>query len=85
MESAKTWNNPKISFSKPEGDVGEKTRADGTKGSYYDSYEGYEKSKLPDLTRPAIPTTMKGHGYSFHHGGSHAYLTDEFISEFCYL
>ena len=23
---------------------------------------------------------MKGHGYSFHHGGSHAYLTDEFIS-----
>ena len=32
MESAKTWNNPKISFSKPEGDVGEKARADGTKG-----------------------------------------------------
>lgn len=36
MESAKTWNNPKISFSKPEGDIGEKARADGTKGSIRD-------------------------------------------------
>lgn len=31
LVDAKTWNNPKISFSKPEGDVGEKTRADARK------------------------------------------------------
>jgi len=31
LVDAKTWNNPKISFSKPEGDVGEKARADARK------------------------------------------------------
>ncbi len=81
----KTNTNSIARMSRSAGTVGkgyghETGRIRGTKGSYYDSYEGYEKSKLPDLTRPAIPTTMKGHGYSFHHGGSHAYLTDEFIS-----
>ena len=39
------------------------------------SYHGEEK-KLPDLTRPALPAGLNPGG----HGGSHGYLTDEFVS-----
>ncbi|MDG3003537.1 Gfo/Idh/MocA family protein [Paludisphaera mucosa] len=38
-------------------------------------YHGEEKS-LPDLTRPALPSQVASGG----HGGSHGYLTDEFVS-----
>lgn len=54
-------------------------RIRGTLGAYYDKYEGFAKN-LPDLTRPAIPDSMKNRYYSNHHGGSHAHLTDEFIT-----
>lgn len=49
-------------------------RVRGTKGSYYDKYEGDEK-QLPDLTRPALPPGMDAGG----HGGSHGHLTEEFV------
>lgn len=39
------------------------------------SYRGEEK-KLPDLARPALPPQMNPGG----HGGSHGYLTDEFVT-----
>jgi predicted dehydrogenase len=49
-------------------------RVRGLKGSYYDKYEGLEKD-LPDLSRPPLPPGMNPGG----HGGSHGYLTDEFV------
>ncbi|NLO02507.1 MAG: Gfo/Idh/MocA family oxidoreductase [Bacteroidales bacterium] len=49
-------------------------RVRGLKGSYYDKYEGLEKN-LPDLSRPPLPPGVNPGG----HGGSHGYLTDEFI------
>ena len=49
-------------------------RVRGTKGSYYDKYQGPEKD-LPDLTRPPLPPGMPAGG----HGGSHGPLTNEFI------
>ncbi|KAJ3058656.1 hypothetical protein HK102_010376, partial [Quaeritorhiza haematococci] len=39
------------------------------------SYQGEEKS-LPDFARPALPPEVASGG----HGGSHGYLTDEFVS-----
>ena len=54
-------------------------RLRGTKGSYYHKYVGFAKN-LPDIKRPAIPDSMKKQEYSGHHGGSHPYLTDEFVS-----
>lgn len=50
-------------------------RVRGTKGSFYEKYEGFEKN-LPDITRPPLPPSMSVGG----HGGSHSRLTDEFIS-----
>lgn len=50
-------------------------RIKGTKGSYYDRYEGLEEN-LPDLKRPPVPPGVEPGG----HGGSHGRLTDEFIS-----
>ena len=50
-------------------------RVRGTRGSYYDKYEGFEKN-LPDITRPPIPPTMSMGA----HGGSHGLLTDEFVA-----
>lgn len=50
-------------------------RVRGTKGSYYDKYEGLEEN-LPDITRPPLPPGVIGGG----HGGSHGLLTDEFIT-----
>ena len=50
-------------------------RVRGTKGSFYDKYEGFEKD-LPDLNRPPLPPGLSAGG----HGGSHGYLTDEFLT-----
>jgi len=49
-------------------------RVRGTRGSYYDKYEGLEEN-LPDLTRPPLPPGMPPGS----HGGSHGHLTEEFI------
>ncbi len=50
-------------------------RVRGTKGSYYETYDGLENN-LPDLRRPGLPKGMEAGG----HGGSHGRLTDEFIT-----
>jgi len=50
-------------------------RVRGTKGSYYEKYEGIEET-LPDIERPALPPGVPPGG----HGGSHGRLADEFIS-----
>ncbi len=50
-------------------------RVRGTKGSYYDKYDGIEKN-LPDIERPPLPPGVPGGG----HGGSHGRLMDEFIT-----
>lgn len=80
----KTNTNGMARMGRSAGTVGsgyghETGRIRGTQGSYYDKYSGFAKN-LPDITRPAIPDSMKKREYSWHHGGSHAYLTDEFVS-----
>ncbi len=50
-------------------------RVRGTKGSFYEKYDGVEKN-LPDITRPPLPPDVPAGG----HGGSHGRLTDEFIT-----
>ncbi len=52
----------------------ENGRVRGTRGSFYDKYEGLEKN-LPDLNRPPIPSGVPA-GY---HGGSHGPLMNEFV------
>jgi len=49
-------------------------RVRGTRGSYYEKYEGEEKS-LPDLERPPLPPGVPAGG----HGGSHGQLCEEFV------
>ena len=49
-------------------------RVRGTRGSYYEKYEGEEKN-LPDLIRPALPPDVRPGG----HGGSHGQLCEEFV------
>jgi predicted dehydrogenase len=63
---AVSWDTP--------GDHGEKGRVRGQKGSFYDKFEGLEVA-LPSLSRPPLPPGMPLGG----HGGSHGYLTNEFI------
>jgi predicted dehydrogenase len=64
---AVSWDTP--------GDSGERGRVRGQRGSFYGRYEGLEK-KLPDTRRPPLPPTVQPGG----HGGSHGYLTDEFVT-----
>ena len=64
---AVSWDTP--------GDHGEKGRIRGERGSFYGKYEGLEKN-LPNTRRPPLPPTVEGGG----HGGSHGYLTDEFVT-----
>ena len=64
---AVSWDTP--------GDSGEKGRIRGERGSFYAKYEGLEKN-LPNTRRPPLPPGMEGGG----HGGSHGYLTNEFVS-----
>ena len=63
---AVSWDTP--------GDDGERGRVRGQRGTFYEKYEGLE-TKLPDLNRPPLPPGMPLGG----HGGSHGYLTNEFI------
>jgi predicted dehydrogenase len=63
---AVSWDTP--------GDEGERGRVRGQKGSFFEKFEGLEIS-LPDVTRPPLPPGMPLGG----HGGSHGYLTNEFI------
>lgn len=64
---AVSWDTP--------GDSGEKGRIRGERGSFYGKYEGSEK-KLPSTRRPPLPPGVEGGG----HGGSHGYLTNEFVT-----
>jgi predicted dehydrogenase len=64
---AVSWDTP--------GASGEMGRVRGERGSFYGRYEGLEKN-LPDLRRPPLPPGVE----PGHHGGSHGYLTDEFIT-----
>jgi len=50
-------------------------RVRGTKGSFYEKYEG-SVDHLPDLTRPPLPPGVSAGG----HGGSHGRLMDEFVT-----
>jgi len=58
-----------------EGYEPETGRVRGTRGSYYNKYEGFEKN-LPDLKRPPLPPDVHAGG----HGGSHGHLTEEFVN-----
>ena len=64
---AVSWDTPGLS--------GEMGRIRGQRGTYYGRYEGQEK-KLPGLQRPPLPPGVAAGG----HGGSHGYLTNEFIT-----
>ena len=64
---AVSWDTP--------GDEGERGRIRGQKGSFYGEYQGLEKT-LPNLNRPPLPPGVK----QGPHGGSHGYLTDEFVT-----
>lgn len=74
-------------FQTSEGGISRQSRSDdtpgpgaetgrlrGTRGSYFDKYEGLEE-KLPYLRRPPIPPGVPAGG----HGGSHGSLMNEFI------
>jgi predicted dehydrogenase len=63
---AVSWDTP--------GAEGEMGRIRGHRGSYYGRYEGLEKN-LPPTGRPPLPPTVDPGG----HGGSHGYLTHEFV------
>lgn len=64
---AVSWDTP--------GSGGERGRIRGQLGSFYDKFEGIAE-KLPNMKRPPLPPTVEPGG----HGGSHGYLTEEFIS-----
>jgi predicted dehydrogenase len=57
------------------GYASETGRVRGTKGSFYEKYDGFAEN-LPDLTRPALPPGVSPGG----HGGSHGLLMNEFVS-----
>jgi len=62
---AVSWDTP--------GDSGEKGRIRGQKGSFYGTFEGQQRVVIPK--KPPLPPTVSA-GV---HGGSHGYLTNEFI------
>lgn len=64
---AVSWDTP--------GASGEMGRVRGQRGSFYGKYEGQER-KLPNTKRPPLPPGVAGGS----HGGSHGYLTDEFVT-----
>jgi len=63
---AVSWDTP--------GFGGEIGRIRGTKGTFYDEYQGLTKD-LPDTKKPPLPPTVNVGG----HGGSHGYLMNEFV------
>jgi hypothetical protein len=64
---AVSWDTP--------GASGEMGRVRGQRGTFYGKYEGLEQ-QLPPTKRPPLPPGVAGGG----HGGSHGYLTDEFVT-----
>jgi predicted dehydrogenase len=64
---AVSWDTP--------GDHGERGRVRGQKGSFYDKYSGLDQTPF-QLSRPPLPPGMPLGG----HGGSHGYLTNEFVA-----
>lgn len=64
---AVSWDTPGYS--------GEMGRIRGQRGTYYGRFEGVDQ-KLPGLKRPPLPPGVAAGG----HGGSHGYLTDEFVT-----
>jgi predicted dehydrogenase len=62
---AVSWDTP--------GHDGEMGRIRGRKGSYCGTFKGLEDVAIPK--KPPLPPTVSAGG----HGGSHGYLTDEFI------
>jgi len=64
---AVSWDTP--------GASGEMGRIRGEKGSFYGKYEGLE-ALPPRIARPPLPPGLPAGG----HGGSHGYLTDEFVT-----
>ena len=64
---AVSWDTP--------GASGEMGRVRGQSGSFYGKYEGLN-AKLPSTKRPPLPPGVAAGG----HGGSHGYLTEEFVS-----
>ena len=62
---AVSWDTP--------GRGGEMGRIRGQKGSYYDTFGGVEKVEIPK--KFPLPPTVSAGG----HGGSHGYLTNEFV------
>lgn len=65
---AVSWDTP--------GGGGERGRVRGEKGSYDMKYDGLAADNLPGVKRPPLPPGMDPGG----HGGSHAYLTNEFVA-----
>lgn len=63
---AVSWDTP--------GFGGEIGRIRGTKGTFYDKYQGLTKD-LPDTKKPPLPPSVAVGG----HGGSHGYLMNEFV------
>lgn len=64
---AVSWDTP--GFGREAG------RVRGQRGSFENQYQGLEKN-LPPVERPPLPPAVRPGG----HGGSHGYLTDEFIA-----
>jgi hypothetical protein len=58
------------------GASGEKGRVYGQKGSYEERYSGLADVSKVEQEKPPLPPGMPAGG----HGGSHGYLTDDFIS-----
>lgn len=63
---AVSWDTPGF-----HGEIG---RIRGTKGTFYDQYQGLTKA-LPDTKKPPLPPAVNVGG----HGGSHGYLMNEFV------
>lgn len=64
---AVSWDTP--------GAGGEMGRIRGEKGTFYGKFDGLEKN-VPAVKKPPLPPAVDP-GY---HGGSHGYLTEEFVS-----
>jgi predicted dehydrogenase len=64
-----------VSWDMP-GAHGEKGRVYGQKGSYEARYEGLADVSKVSSAKPQLPPKMQAGG----HGGSHGYLTDDFIT-----
>ncbi len=66
---AVSWDTP--------GDSGERGRIRTEKGTFYEKFVGLRGSRLPpvNIQRPPLPPGVEAGG----HGGSHGYLTNEFI------